>query len=136
MENFEIAEDIQVYCIKAKSFPEGTLEAHQQLHSLIELSTERNYYGISSPTPPNSEIVYKAAVTALPGEDLSSLYLEIYTIKAGKYCYFDIPDFMNNIPEIETSFSKLIQLKNIDPEGACVEWYKNDDSCRCMVRVI
>ncbi|MGG9971819.1 hypothetical protein ACQ33O_08520 [Ferruginibacter sp. SUN002] len=131
---FNLETDIEVYCITAKSFPDGVLEAHQALHALIPYTTDRKYFGISYPEKPGS-IIYKAAANELISGELSKHDLEKFIVKKGKYNCILINDFMQNIPAIGTAFQKLISQPDIDPNGCCVEWYLSDKDVRCMVRL-
>jgi hypothetical protein len=88
METIALDNDIQVFYITAKSFPDGALEAHQNLHALIPFTTERKYFGISRPE--NGVISYKAAAEEMePGEakklSLNTLILKKAIILALPY---------------------------------------------------
>jgi predicted transcriptional regulator YdeE len=126
---------ITVYTVKAASFPDGVLAAHQHLHGLAPYSVKRRYFGISRPEGAGT-IVYYAAAEELEKGEFARHDLPVFTIAAGTYSYTDIPDFMKNIPAIGQTFQALLGGKNIDPSGACVEWYLSDSVCRCMVRII
>lgn len=49
MEIFTIKEDIKVFCLKAKSFPDGIKEMFERLHRVAPIAEKRTYYGISYP---------------------------------------------------------------------------------------
>lgn len=134
MEKYHLPENITAMYITASSFPEGVLAAHQKLHSLVPMSEspERKYFGISFPI--DGTIVYKAAAEELTDGKASQLGLETYIIKKGEYTSIDIHDFMKNISAIGDAFNELLENQRIDPNGACVEWYMNDD-VKCMVRL-
>lgn len=136
MEKYHLPEDISAMYITASSFPDGVLAAHQQLHSLVPRSESdnRKYFGISFPNHEGT-IIYKAAAEELNDGEAESLGLETYLIKKGEYISIDISDFMNNIPSIGKAFEELIADPHIDPDGACVEWYMNDNDMKCMVRL-
>jgi predicted transcriptional regulator YdeE len=132
---YNLANDIEVFCIKAKSFPDGILAAHQTLHALVPFSEQRKYFGISRPEN-GGGIVYKAAAEELKKGELSSHGLEQFTIRKGEYIYIDIPDFMNKIEEIGKTFQQILKDPRIDPQGACIEWYVTKNDCKCMVRIL
>lgn len=134
MLQFQLTSPITVYTIKADSFPDGVLAAHQQLHQLIAYSDKRKYFGISRPEG-KGQIKYYAAAEELEAGELSQHGLPSFIIAAGTYIYIDIPEFMKNIPAIGQSFGKLLTNENIDPNGACVEWYFKQQTCRCMVKL-
>jgi len=133
VENYNLEKDIKVFCIAAKSFPDGVLEAHQSLHSLVPYSPDRKYFGISRPE--KGVIVYKSASEELEKGEFSKHGLEEFKIKKGKYISIVIKDFMKNIPAIGKAFKELTSLKEIDPNGYCIELYQNDDELRCMVKL-
>ena len=134
METTILSEDIKVYCITAKSFPDGIKEAHEKLHSLITFVPGRKYLGISYPDE-KGNIIYKAAANELTEGELSSHGLEKFIVKKGDYLTIPINDYMKNIPQIGNAFQKLIADKRIDPNGVCVEWYFSDKDMKCMVRM-
>lgn len=136
METLNLKNDIIVHYVEASSFPEGVLKAHQQLHGFVQHSVQRKYFGISW-IGQNGDIVYKAAAEELYPGEFSEHLLPIFTIKQGSYIFIDIKDFMQDVDGIGKAFQILLQEKNIDPQGACVEWYLEDDStCRCMIRTV
>ena len=134
MDTFNLEEDIEVFCVTARSFPDDVLEAHQTLHALVPYSPERKYFGISYPDAPG-HIIYKAAAEELVPGDLSKHGLEKFVIKKGKYICILINDFMKDIPSIGKAFQELITQPAIDPNGCCVEWYLSEKDVRCMVRL-
>ena len=133
METVQLASDIQLFCVTAKSFPDGVLEAHQTLHALFPYNNKRKYFGISWPDK-SGNIIYKAAAEELVTGELANHNLETKTIPGGNYLFIDVPDLMKNIPEIGKAFDKLIHDERIDPNGFCIEWYLTQDLCRCMVK--
>ena len=133
MEKTTLTEDIPVYCITADSFPDCVKQAHESLHALIPYDAQRKYFGLSWPV--DGQIIYKAAAAELKAGELSEHQLEKMTIIKGEYLYIDIHDFMNDIPAIGEAFQELIHNDAIAPDGFCIEWYINDNLCRCMVRM-
>ena len=134
MEHFELKEDIEVFCVKASSFPEGVQQAHDSLHALVSFDPARKYFGISQ-MDKNNSIVYKAAAEELEKGELSKHGLDHFIIRKGNYLGKDIPNFMNHLSEIGKTFQQLIHREDIDPDGAAVEWYITQEDCRCMVRL-
>ena len=133
MEEFTLNEDIKVFCVKAESFPDKVLEAHQTLHSLIDFNPARKYFGLSNPDK-NGTIIYKAAAEELIPGELSKHGLEAYTIPKGTYLSIFVSNFRNNVEEIGKAFQKLIAMDTIAPDGICIEWYLKNDDVRCMVK--
>ncbi|MCB5239374.1 MULTISPECIES: transcriptional regulator [Niallia] len=133
METIFIENDINVFCITAKSFPNEILEAHQNLHKMIPFSKERRYFGLSRPE--NGMIVYKAAAEKLEIEEEENNECESFIIERGNYRYITVLNYENNPQGIGTAFEELISYSDIDPNGYCVEWYFNDKDVKCMVRL-
>jgi hypothetical protein len=133
METITFDKDIKVFYVPAKSFPDGVMEAHQKIHSLVPLSSNRKYFGLSRPE--NGVIAYKAAAEELtPGEG-EKLHCDTIVLNKGKYNCITIHDYMKDLPAIGKAFSTLIASPDIDREGYCVEWYLNDKDIKCMVRL-
>jgi hypothetical protein len=133
METTTLDQDIKIFYMTAKSFPEGVLEAHQKLHALIPYSTERRYFGLSRPE--NGTILYKAAAEEMQPGEAEKLKCDTLTIKKGSYISITIPDFMNDIPAIQRTFNQLLSQPGLDPQGYCVEEYINEKDMICMVRL-
>ncbi|WP_071394274.1 transcriptional regulator [Bacillus tuaregi] len=129
METVVIEKDINVYCVTAKSFPDGILDAHKQLHGLLP-SKERKFFGLSRPE--NGTIIYKAAAEVLAEDNLD---VETYVIKKGHYRCITVLNFMKDHQGIGRAFSELTSDPDIDPNGYCLEYYYNDEDVTCMVRL-
>jgi predicted transcriptional regulator YdeE len=133
METITIDKDIKVFYVPAKSFPDGIMEAHQKLHSIVPFSTSRRYFGISRPE--NGVIIYKAATEEVNPGEAEKYNLDTIALKKGKYISVTINDYMKDIQSIERAFKELLANPEIDPQGYCVEWYLSDKDVRCMVRL-
>ena len=133
METMNIEKDIKVYFIDAKSFPEGILEAHEKLHSIIPFSKERRYFGISRPE--KDVIVYKVAAEVLETDHEKEINCHSMIIEKGRYRCITISNFMEDNQGIEKAFNQLITFDDINPNGYCIEWYFNDNDVKCMVRL-
>ncbi|BDA80295.1 hypothetical protein LPTSP3_g32250 [Leptospira kobayashii] len=131
MDKFNLEKDINVFCVTAISFPDGVMDAHNKLHSLIKPSKERRYFGISRPD--KDTIVYKAAAEEMEEGEADKLSCERFVIKKGEFICLTIKDFMEDVQSIENAFRKLISRDDIDPNGYCLEWYLNEKDVRCMV---
>jgi len=134
METINLDNDINVLCVTAKTFPDGIMEAFDQLNSIVPLSEKGRQFGISRPSEGGS-IVYKAAMEEVNEGEAEKLGCEPFVIKKGKYLFVDRNDFMKDLPGIGKAFQMLISQPNIDPNGYCLEWYLNDKDVRCMVRL-
>lgn len=133
-EKHEIKNDIVVCCIRAESFPGGVKAAHEQLHQLIPMKPNRQYFGISYPDI-NRNILYKAAVNMLNYDEPEKLNCETDLIKKGTYYGTVMTDFMKNIPEISNIFKQLLTHPELDPEGYCLEIYLNNSDVHLLVKL-
>ncbi|HEY3389349.1 MAG TPA: hypothetical protein VGK38_07255 [Prolixibacteraceae bacterium] len=134
METINLESDINVLCVTAKSFPDGIMDAFDQLHAIVPADEVGRQFGISRPAQ-GGTIVYKAAMEEVQEGEAEKLGCEPFVIKRGKYIYLDKTDFMKDLPGIGKTFQMLISQPNIDPNGYCLEWYLNDKDVRCMVRL-
>lgn len=135
METITLNNDVKVYYIQAKTFPDGVKEAHQKLHAMYPPSAGRSYYGISYPEKGGS-LRYLAAVHFENKHESEIPNLGWFVIKQGKYVGEVIKDFMSDIPAIGRTFDKLLKYPHIDPEGYCVEEYFNNTDVRCLVKIL
>ncbi len=133
MELFELKQGIDVFCIRAPSFPEGVTHPHKSLHALISYSKKRTYFGISYPNPEEG-IIHLAAANELKIGELRAHGLEEFRIEKGTYISITSYNFMERIPKIGEAFNKLMAHPQIDPNGFCLEWYLNENDCRCMIK--
>jgi hypothetical protein len=131
MEKFTLDKNIKVFCVSAKSFPDGAMDAHQKLHSIVPFTGNRRYFGISHPE--NGVIGYKAAAEELVDGEAEKFGLEPFVIKSGEFISITIPDYAKDVQSIRRTFKELLASPGIDPDGYCLEWYLNDTDVRCMV---
>ena len=134
MEEITLEEDIKVFCETAKSFPDGIMEAHRELHSIVPLPDERRYFGISRPND-KGIIIYQAAAEEIYQGEAEELGCNTFVIKGGKYISLLVPDYINDVQGIRKAFQKLTSHPGIDPNGYCIELYLNEKDVKCMIRL-
>ncbi len=134
MKNYNLEKDIHVICITATSFPDGVMDAYKKLQSLITDSKERRYFGISHPNK-DGVIIYKACAEVKNEGEAEKLGLESFTIKAGDFASMYIEDHMKDPESIGNAFKELLKNPDLDPQGHCLEMYKDfdDKDVQCMV---
>ncbi len=133
METQTLNNDVKVFYVTAASFPDGILEAHQKLHSMIPFTTERRYFGISRPEN-GGGIVYRAAAEELQPGEAEKLNLHTLVLPKGEYVSLALHDYMKDIASVDRAFKTLLALPGLDPNGYCVEWYTSDKDMICMIR--
>jgi len=135
MEIFKLEQDINVMCLTAKSFPEGVHDVHEDLKTLVPNSDQRLFFGISRPDK-NHQIIYKAATETKTPNKAQTLNIETFTISKGSFYCITLINYYKDIPNVESTFKKLLSQPNIDPYGYCLEWYLNGGrDMRCMVKL-
>ncbi|MES2679034.1 MAG: transcriptional regulator [Bacteroidota bacterium] len=138
METLIFDQDLKVLYVTARSFPDGIMAAHEQLHKLVPPGALRKYFGLSRPEPdsnPPGTIVYKAAAEELTPGEAEKYNCGTLLLRKGKYACLNVKDYQANLPAIDKTFKILLALPNLDTRGYCVEWYLNDRDVKCMVRL-
>lgn len=132
MKPYTLEHDIEVFYVKASSFPQGIQPAFDKLYALLPDMKDRKRYGISRPEG-GHEIVYRAAVAAQsPGEG-ANYGLDSFIIRKGAYMSEILPDYEQDLPKVGQTFDQLLQTPGLDPQGYCLEDYLNEKDVRCMV---
>lgn len=132
--NYKLENDISVMCITATSFPEGVMDAYQKLQSLVMNANQRRYFGISYPNK-DGAIIYKACTEQNYVGEAEKLSLESFTIESGNFTSIYIEDHMKDPQSIGAAFEELLKNSDIDPQGYCLEMYKDfaDKDVLCLV---
>lgn len=133
METLTIDKDKSVFFCQAASFPDGIMDAFQQIHGKVPDAFQRTTYGISRPEGSMENIVYKAAVDELYEGEGQLLGFDTMTIPAGNYTSITIKDFMKNPSVIGQTFNQLLAIPELDPGGFCLEIYQDDHEVICAV---
>ncbi len=133
IEIINIDKDIKVFCITAKSFPEGILDAHERLHNIIPFTPERRYFGISRPE--KGVILYKAASEEIEQDKDEIFNCESSMIEKGKYRCRTLLNYIEDPQRISKAFDELTSYPDIDPHGYCIEWYYSEKDVKCMIRL-
>jgi hypothetical protein len=131
MEIRYLKNDVEVICVRASSFPQGVMEAHEKLAAKVSNVMERQRYGISHPSA--NEIVYKAAVSERYAGEAEKLKCERFTIRHGLFLAEYVHDWQKKMDQIQGIFRTLLTDPRIDPKGYCLEEYAGDHDLRCSV---
>src|SRR5260221_13741421 len=134
METYLLKDDIKLLCVDATSFPEGIEAAQQKLHSLLSITNNRRFFGISYPQG-GGKIIYKAAVEESFKGESDQLNLDTFVVKKGEYKGSRVVHYQDHIDSLGKTFQKILTDPRIDPNGCCVEMYLNDEDVQCMVRL-
>ena len=134
MQTIKIENDIKVFYVTANAYPDGIMDAHKKLHSIVPFSYQRKYFGVSRPEN-NSGIVYKAATEEIFLGEAEKYNCETMVLSKGNYLSIILTDYRKNLPSIGNAFQKILSQPNIDPQGFCIEWYINENEVNCMVKL-
>lgn len=134
MKEINIESDINLICVRAKSFPEGIEDAFKVLTNKFEYSEEKGCFGIYEET--DEGIVYRAAMQVDLDSETSLDKFEKFTIEKGNYLSTKITDWQEKIPLIGPTFDKLFLDERVDKNSASIEMYKGTNELTCMVKII
>jgi predicted transcriptional regulator YdeE len=135
MHTIQIANNINVFCVKATSFPAGIMEAFEKLHSLNPTANDQPFYGISY-FDENGNIVYKAATAERFAGEGESHGLETFVITQGTYLAHEIKDFRSAPSAIGDTFRAMLADDRTDKSLPCIEWYNNTSDLICMMKLL
>lgn len=137
MEHYQIIQDIEVVFLKASNFPNDVPATYEQLHALIPDNPGRRYFGISHPDSTGT-IQYKAAAEILPSDNFTNTALQQFSIEKGDFAAKYIVNHFQDGNCIGDAFKALLNHPELDPNGYCLEVYKNytDKDVHCMVRIL
>ena len=132
MQKSKLQNDVKVFGIQVKIFPEGIGEVFDSLIKMFPEDDKRSYYGISE-FKNGSMHCYAAAEETFPGGgkiyDCDSL-----TIEKGEYATVAVHGWRSKTDTIKDIFREILQDKQVDHTKPAVEWYKNNDEMLCMIR--
>ena len=132
MKNYSLKNDLKVFYVRAKSFPDGIKQAFLTLEEMLPSTEGRTFIGLSQME--DHAIVYKAAVLeAYEGEGEKN-GCETFIIKKGEYLTETITDWRKQAERIGFTFEALLADPRLDTNFPCVEWYNGAD-VMCMIRL-
>jgi hypothetical protein len=135
METFNLKNDLKVFGVQVKNFPNGVGEAFHDLIKLFPADDNRSYYGIFSMAENGNMVYYATAEETYMGE-AEKYKSEQLTIEKGEYLAEPIRDWRKNTDCIKDVFMKMSADERVDHTKPGVEWYKNDDKMLCMLKAI
>ena len=131
MEIYYQQEDMVVFGVHVKTFPDGIKEAFESLMSLF--GKNRSYYGISWLDESDTVQYYSMVPEAFKGE-ANKYHYEKLIITKGEYHTETIFNWLNNLDSIKNVFHGLMPDSRPDKNHPCVEWYKSPDEMLCMIK--
>jgi hypothetical protein len=134
MEKYNLENDLKIFCVTAKSFPEGIMEAFTTLKNILPSAEGRTFFGISCGSK-DGNIIYKAAVLETYEGEGEKYRCETFIVKKAVYLAETLINWRKNVKIIGDTFMKLLADPRLDTSFPCVEWYKSDDEVMCMIRI-
>ena len=133
MELFTLENDIHVIGLHVENFPLGIPEAIDKIHSAFSNGKSLPLYSRSQPV--GGEIQYFIGVEINNLEVSEKLGFVHFVIESGSYLAQNIVDWQGKVQSIQRVFDELLNDNRLDPNGYCVELYKNDKELVCMVKL-
>ena len=133
MEKFNLQNDVKVFGIQVKTFPNGVGEAFESLIKMLPGGDQRSYYGIAE-FKNGSMHYYATAEETFPGEG-KKYNCDNLAIEKGEYLAEALHGWRTKSDCIKNVFHEIMQDERADHTKPAVEWYKNDDDMLCMVKM-
>ena len=121
-----------MFYVQADSFPNGVKAAFDKLQEHTGGDNFNELFGISY-MGRDGKIIYKAAAPETFEGEAAKKGLSTFTIRKGTYHCHTIHDWQQHMDQFGNVFQQLLQHPDLDPEGACIEWYHGTEAVLCMV---
>jgi hypothetical protein len=131
MEIYHQLEDMTVFGVHVKTFPNGIKKAFDSLMSIF--GNNRSYYGISWMDENDCVQYYAMVPEAFNGEANKYQYEKRLIVKGG-YRTEAVYNWLSKLDSLKEVFHRLMPDNRPDINHPCVEWYKSDDEMLCMVK--
>ena len=133
MEKQKFENDLQVFGIEVKTFPNNIGNAFDELVKKTgDSAGKRNYYGISEFK--HGKMIYYATAEEKHEGEAEKYNYESLKIEKGEYLAETLKNWRDKTDCIKDVFTEMMRSDAVDKEKPCVEWYKNDEEMLCMMR--
>ncbi len=133
METYTIPEDIKVFGLQVKNFPDGIGEVFHKLVNSLPAGDTRPYYGISQMT--DKGFSYVAAALETKEGEAETYACERYTIPKGDYISVRVEDWPEKTKTINGIFAEMFKDPRAEMSKPCIEIYKDRKEMFCLVRM-
>ncbi len=123
--------DVNLAVNRADRFPEGIEAAWKDLESKLTSLKGRRFYGLA--VCEGDELAYYAGVETSDDEEIAKLGLPTMKIKRGRYARAKLYDWRDQKDEIGKIFDQLMQDHDMDPDGACIEFYRSEFELHLLI---
>jgi len=131
MEKYNLQNELKVFGVQVKTFPDGISEVFDTLVKKIG-GVNRPYYGISYMK--KGEMIYLATALELHATEAEKYDCQQYIIEKGEYLATTVYEWRTKTGSIKDIFQKMMSDSRIDNTKPAIEWYKDDNEMVCMVR--
>jgi len=125
--------DLDLICVRAKSFPQGIEDAFTTLENKIPTRKDRECYGIYEKN--QDGVTYRAAMLKKSDDEDVRYSLENYTMRRGKFLGVKINNWKNNMEKIGRTFDEMFEDERVEKNSPSIEAYKGMNDVICMVRI-
>jgi hypothetical protein len=133
MEKYNLAEDVKLFGVRVRTFPNGIGKAFDELIKMLPPGDKRPAYGISECT--KEGIVYNAAVLETYEGEAEKYGCETFIVEKGDYLLQTVWDWRSKTASIKNIFEEMFKEEMSDRSQPCVEIYKDDNEMTCMVKI-
>jgi len=132
MEKYLLQNDVKVFGVEVKTFPNGIGETFDSLVKMLPGGFDRSFYGISFMK--DGAMAYVAGAEEKFIGEARKYNCERYTVERGEYLTVRVKDWRKKTDQIGNVFREMMRDPSVDKTKPGVEWYKNNDEMLCMVR--
>ncbi|MGG6231209.1 hypothetical protein [Tenacibaculum sp. SDUM215027] len=133
MKEINLESDLNLICVRAKSFPQGIEDSFKTLERKVPTRKGRECYGIYEEN--ENGITYRAGMLKKTDDEDAKYGLENYIVKKGKYLGVTINNWKSNIPKIGQTFDKMVEDERVEKNSPSIEVYKGLNDVICMVKM-
>lgn len=126
MEKYHIDDDIKVWALEAKNFPQGIPETFMKLEKIVGGFDGKDVYGLSVCN--GDKVQYWAAVAGKTDGELPKGELESMAIAKGDYLSTTLQNWQENTGQMPELFDELGQSPEAKPKAWCIECYRGADA--------
>ncbi len=134
METYNLENDLSLFGVEVKNFPDGIGDAFDKLVNMITTEFNRSYYGISKMS--DHGFTYIAAAEEKHENEAKKYNCVQYNIEKGEYLTVTLKDWRKQTDSIKAIFQEMCKNPQLDKTKPCIEWYKNDEEMLCMIKII
>ncbi len=135
MNKYTIDNNINIFGNKVEAFPNGIDEAFESLTHMLSGKFDRSFYGIVKMEEDGCMEGYYAMAEERFSGEAKQYQCTTFTIPKGEYLTETITSWRTKTATMKDVFATLLQQPKADRTQSLIEWYQNDETMLCMVKV-